>query len=284
MGCLTELANVDGLGTHTTAEGLVLTKSSVFVGIRDSVGSITKVDRATGKTSMVAFPSYMNSLVANSTHVFWASGPSIHRAPLAGGSGEIVHTFGANDLCYKLAVDDNNVYCHINQNSPSWFGIYQVPLAGGALIQLSDPMKLIDVNAMLPYGTSLYWGSFNNTFIAYTPIGGGATQTLVRKQAFGSLQTDGTNLFYSLSDGMYRIPLGGGTANLLYSATDCILGALADGALYCISAAGLQKIDSMTGQSTVLLTAKDPRISSIAVDGKSVFGYSQGSVVQLNLL
>jgi len=87
-----------------------------------------------------------------------------------------------------------------------------------------------------------------------------------------------------LDDGIYRIPLAGGTASKLSDVTGCTLGALANGALYCISMNGLQSIDLGSGQPTVLLTTKDSMFSVIAVDGKTIYGYSQEALMELDLL
>jgi hypothetical protein len=124
--CLDAVGDLDP--DVAVSEGLVVTEDAVFSA---NSSAVFRTDRTTHKTTTVAQASdILNGLASNSTDLFWAVVNTIYKMPLAGGTPTKVHTFAAEDDCYGVAADDQNAYCYINQNSPSWFGIYQIPLSG----------------------------------------------------------------------------------------------------------------------------------------------------------
>lgn len=281
--------DVSGSGS----EGLVATPKAVFTATRGSMSYVYRVDRSTGKTTTAATVNdYLNSLVGNSTDLFWGVGNTIYRMSNQGGPPSPVHTFGSGDDCYSVAVDETHAYCDINQSSPNWFGVYQVPLSGGGSpIKLTNPYQLIDVGDMVPHNGKLFWDNIDPPGeIAATPIGGGPIETLASVQNLGGgLLVDNGFVYWGAAGAIDKVPVTGGKVTHLATLqsvgnSSWVAEAEIGGFVYA-SGVGLVKIDEKSGAVTQLLEGGDPVVSRIATDGTSVICLSDhGAIFKLQSL
>jgi hypothetical protein len=270
------------------SEGLVVTPDAVYTATRDSTSYVYRTDRKSGSTTPAAVVSgYLNTLTENSTDLFWGEGEHIYKMSKSGGSATAVHTFNMGDDCYSVAADDQNAYCHINQSTPAWFGIYQVPLAGGNPIALTPTNQEIDIDRMISRNGKLFWSSFNDQMIAVTPIGGGNYTSLAHVQV-NDFAVDDNFVYFGTASGISKAPVGGGATSTLASLpsagnSEWQAQLLVGNYLY-VSGASLVKVDVGSGKVVTLLGSKDGGGGSLASDGKAVFISNSMGVFQLEEL
>jgi hypothetical protein len=268
------------------SEGLVVTADAVYTATRDSTSYVYRTDRKTGATTPTIVSGYLNTLTENSTSIFWGEGVHIYQMPKSGGSATAVHTFNMGDDCYSVAADDQNAYCHINQSMPAWFGIYQVPLAGGNPIALTPTNTEIDISKMISHGGKLFWSSFNDSMIAVTPIGGGSYTSLAHVQV-NDFAVDDNFVYWGTSAGISKAPTGGGATSSLVSlpaSSEWDVQLLVGNQLCATGAQGLVKVDVGSGKVVTLLGMKDGGAGVVASDGTSLFISNQMGVFQLEVL
>jgi len=172
-------------------------------------GALVRLDAgATSSVVLVAKPggSSIDSVAANSTHVYWSTGSDILRVPVAGGAPETIYSAVR---AQNIVIDDQYVYFSESINN----SLQAVAIDGApsrtprTLAAQHDEMKFAVWN-----GTA-YFASQRDKTIKSVPVTGGEP-TLVAQTDNGPLviAVDGTGIYYGTQEGLSRLsPAGGST-------------------------------------------------------------------------
>ena len=222
-------------------------------------------------------------LALDATNLYWADGLEIGLAPKSGGPPTALWTASSSALPPEaVAVDATNVYFVVRGDgagTPS--AIMSTPIAGGTASTLaSSPSLLTGPCAVGP--SQVYWV---DGAIQSVPKTGGTVTTVVPAVA-GALAVDATNLYWSASDGLHKMPFAGGPNTLLgvpFDPEPELLGPVAataiavDGTnIYYVmnSFAGSGSVGFIPiagGSAAVLASGRIGRLVSIALDSRNVY-------------
>jgi hypothetical protein len=282
----------DGLAGFAAGSptSFAITPPAFFLG---SGGGIYRVDRTTTATAMIDTVEYNNSVVANSTDVFYdstATVTTIMRVPQTGSVRATLYTISppGGGICYEIAADDTNVYCVIGgANDNSGWGLFAIPIASPSALQLTfgDEPSLLR-----PKNGRVYYSEVNGHAIKYTTPAGVTQLVASTAEDPSTLEVDDTYVYFGLTDGIYRVPLDGGSAQLwvplaVGGNTPYAVAAIGAGAVFVQApTGGLLRIDALTGSVETILGAMDPSIAPFGVDGTTLWGCPGGAIVRVDLL
>lgn len=185
---------------------------------------------------------YLDGLAASSTHLYWAlTDGSIWRQPIGGSQPEKVTDVpgiaeGSTSVwCQGLAVTDVWVVCDlVDYDSRVPNGLYRFSTGGG-------PGERFDGAAQVELvleGGFAYVGDFNGARIARVDIATGQRTPLASVQADRLLGVVGGALYFTTFEGNFRVPVGGGSVEELFSGEGLVLVAVGPQALYATGEAG----------------------------------------------
>jgi hypothetical protein len=107
-------------------------------------GPITRVLKTNGSaTTVVAHDSGASAYGVHDTHVYWAHGSKVVRAPKTGGPAEVVFDLGdANTILLSIAFDACNVYVNTQPTNSVSSSIWGAPLPQGSPTSADDASAL----------------------------------------------------------------------------------------------------------------------------------------------
>ena len=158
---------------------------------------------------------------------------AIWKMPLAGGTPVAIAT--GQDFPYSIAVRGSSVYWTnydpATDTGPTSGRVLSVPIAGGAT------PNAIGVGQAYPWGvatdnTSVYWTCNSSGKVRSAPLAGGATPVVIAQMCDfpgesapgtcenpAGIAVDGTSVYFADQlDGVWKVPLAGGTPALLQNA------------------------------------------------------------------
>jgi hypothetical protein len=188
---------------------------------------------------------------------------------------------GEDDIL-SIAIDTENVYWYSAGGA-----VKRVPLGGGSIVTLASGTPALGATGhryLAVDGTNVYW--ITPTALNAAPLAGGPTTALTALPVSGSNPNPGTLSASSiavgggyvywgdLSDQIMRIPVAGGTPELLASGTYVTEIALDETNLYATSGKSVIEVPLAGGPVTTLATGTFP--ASIAVDADDVYWSDNG--------
>jgi hypothetical protein len=178
-------------------------------------GALVRLDAgATAPTTIVAKlggPS-INSIAANTTHVYWANGEEIRRVAIGGGTPEVVY---ATPQVQAIVIDENTVYFteHINNTLQGVAIDAPSPKTPRTLASQKDEMHFT-----VWKGTA-YFASQRDLTIKSVPVTGGTPELLAETESGPlSIAADDSGIYFGSTQGLSRLPLTGGTPALVTAA------------------------------------------------------------------
>jgi hypothetical protein len=162
----------------------------------------------------------------DSTNVYWVSTDAtsdvlVQASPLTGGGATTLGTTtGGVYEPFGMAVSSSSIY-FVAYLMGGGGGLFQLPIGGGTPSEVwtgGSMSKPLDV-AIDPSMTNVYWTDFTMNGAVYSmPVGGGAVSTVASAIAFpAEIAVDSTNVYFTASMGVYEVPIGSTTANVLVS-------------------------------------------------------------------
>jgi hypothetical protein len=149
---------------------------------------------------LVAVGDFDVGLSSNGTSVYWADSASIWSMPVGGGTAPTALTNSFETQ--GMVIDTTNIYWTAGP-------VLQMPLAGGTVLNITPN---------------------TNVGIASVPIGGGTMTTLVSVSGgiyANALAVDASNVYWTGyagpgtgQIGVYKVPVGGGTPQLVWPGTN----------------------------------------------------------------
>jgi hypothetical protein len=228
--------------------------------------------------------SQVQSMTANSTHIFWsvqvggefcpADGePAIHRILLSGGTDEILYhscSFNPN----QMAADDDYLYFADWQNDQ----IKRMPVAGGTPSVVAAANNLLHHRGLALDNDFVYWG--DDTGIRRVLKAGGTPQTLAADTQSVKLALDSTHVYWTRIDWttgqVRRALLGGGSMSTLVTNLDSPYGLALDSTQIYFTERGTGKVYHANKDGSGLVSYHPGNISpymaeDIAVDNTDVY-------------
>ncbi len=155
-------------------------------------------------------PVYLDGVAVNATHVFFADvGGAIHRRGIQSGSVGVFARVppSTSSWCQGIAATDAYLVCSVvDYANGANSGIYAYPTGGGPGTRISPVVQA----SILAEGSHVYWAEINGPQIGRTPLAGGPTQLLGRRQGKVRGIVGGHLYVETYSAGLIRIPTGGG--------------------------------------------------------------------------
>jgi hypothetical protein len=194
-----------------------------------------------GYTPLAAGQTGAFDVAVDDTSVYWA-GPApigVMKMPLAGGMPTpLVPGFSAD----VIAVAGGRVFfdgAPGSGNGPG--GLLSVPVSGGPVSTVFAPADpAVSVGPLATDSQYVYFGVDDGS-IGKAPIAGGPA-TLLAKGLMGigglEIAVDANNVYFPQLDGIYAVPLSGGTASRVVPVPDCYGIAVDARALYWTTASG----------------------------------------------
>jgi hypothetical protein len=172
-------------------------------------GALIRLDAGTtNAVVLVAKPggSSIDSLAANTTHVYWSTGSDILRVPVGGGAPETIFSAVRAE---NIVIDETNVYFSESINN----GLQAVAIDGA---QPKTPQTLAaqhDPMIFAIWSGTAYFASQRDKTIKSVPVTGGDAALLAELDDGPIvIAADATGIYYGSGQGLSRVPLGGGAA------------------------------------------------------------------------
>jgi hypothetical protein len=242
-----------------------------------STNAVFKVAKGGGQAFTLAMAMAGPSAIAVDSHsVYYTNGYALMSVPLGGGTPVTVVT--SIGVTAALALNASHIYW-ANNRGPIDAMPMDAGIDGGAITQLGFgrcyPSRVaID-------GISVYWADCG---VSKAPLSGAGPTVQLTSSGSGRIAVDSANVYFAASGvgaspgGVFSVPVGGGTAQLLAQA-QLVSGLAADGTnvYFADQAQGTVQYVPRSGGAIVYLATGQTRPRGIAVDSSFVyFGTDEG--------
>jgi hypothetical protein len=285
---------------------IAIDETDVYWTNRDG-GTVMKAPKCGGPvTELASAQDTPTALALDATNVYWTTEGGFSEATGAvqwtPKSMTSVTPLASDQFAPQALAADGVDAFWINAPVEYGGGLWRVPIAGGAAVQLAPAEGTSAALALS--GATVYWATNQSDDVKATPQAGGATITLSTGPGTGvtALATDASSIYWcsagtptlSYQDGsIMKAPLAGGTAVALASNQAIPHGiAVEDEHVYWVNhgsvgynstSGSVMKVSTLGGAATTLASSQGaPR--AIAVDATDIFWVNtfEGTVLRLS--
>lgn len=206
---------------HADGQILALTLDDNYVYLAETTG-VSRVPKSGSAPEMLAqTQDFARAVAVNSTQLFFSaggiSGSTVYAMPKAGGTPTPIDSH-SDEVAPMVASDTRVFYFKVHFGGPSDV-VSVMPDGTGALIYGTSDTAF---DSLALDSTHVYWGDnpfSDSAHLWRSPVESAASEMLTTLDTVYNpvLSGDGVYFYESLSDGLYRVPKTGGTAQLVLS-------------------------------------------------------------------
>jgi Domain of unknown function (DUF5050) len=279
--CHTDYGDCDG-GNANGCETSLTTAVNCGTCGRDCLGGGCASSQCTA-WPLVNLPhaDWAGDLAVNSTHIFWANGSAAYRAPIAGGSPEIM---GVTEMATSLVIDDVDLYWSTYKSNNTG-GVYRSALSAPGGVDVFAQYQSMSMGLAVD-DLSVYWG-VQDGLRKLSKTGATPTDLVSGYTNVWSIALDANNVYFvsrSSAGKVARVSKSGGAVTDLMS-NQHVPGALvvdADSVYFVKGSGELVKVGKNGSGATVLASGYGSP-AALDIDDAHVFftNGAGGLVVQV---